>query len=360
MLAKKILDNDISVSALHIRYRHLVDKYPSLQRRDIAQKLSISEAELIDAQIDLKSIRLVPKFADMVDYFQDIGVLMSVTRNQGVLHEVKGAFSHNATVNTICSFTTNDRAIGLHLFLSEWAYGFAVNEMAEGKQRYSLQFFNEAGTAIQKIYLQKDSHLPTYKALVNRFTDKDQLSPLAIVPPVEITNTATVNHDIQSFKAHWERMSSIHQLSGIIRQYNLSREQSFSAVGKKYAQLFEVEQLAYFLSQAAKLKLHMTCAAKSQGVEQVYKGEVSHVTQLDSLVTILGWNFSLQLKSRHIKSIWLVRIPTLDGVELALEIYNKQGRQMAQLIAGHCFCSDYQKHKCARLMEHSLASGCGA
>jgi putative hemin transport protein len=50
--------------------------------------------------------------------------------------------------------------------MSHWKFGFAVEA-----QNKSLQFFDENGNAVHKIFLQENSNLEAYQNIVTTFRD---------------------------------------------------------------------------------------------------------------------------------------------------------------------------------------------
>ena len=123
----------------------------------MARALLISEAALIDEQCGVQSLRLRKDFASLIESLPKLGYIMTLMRNDCAVHERKGVYQNvYVYVNGAMGLVVEDhKKIDLRLFLSQWNHGYAVREILGKDKRFSLQFFNEAGIDIQKIFLQK-------------------------------------------------------------------------------------------------------------------------------------------------------------------------------------------------------------
>jgi putative hemin transport protein len=66
------------------------------------------------------------------------------------------------------------------IFFSGWKFGFAVtNHTPRGMMR-SFQFFDKAGDAVLKIFLQEKSNQDAYEQILNDFRSEDQSAELDV------------------------------------------------------------------------------------------------------------------------------------------------------------------------------------
>ena len=138
-LFKPSTDTALIASALSLRFQELSEQQPNLRRRDIADNLDVPEAALIDQQCGLRSIRLQPKFADIINFLPRLGYIMTLTRNESAVHERKGCYENVSVKGPMGLVIANDRKIDLRIIVSRWASGYAVQEkVAQGFRYLSL------------------------------------------------------------------------------------------------------------------------------------------------------------------------------------------------------------------------------
>src|SRR5690554_1309382 len=137
--------------SLKEQYESFSAENPKTRIRDAAQQLGVSEAELV-ATGD-QNIALKPEFQDILNEIQALGYVMALTRNDHAVHERKGIYT-KATFHGHIGLVVNPD-IDLRLFMNAWHFGFAVHE----DERQSLQFFDQDGEAVHKIYLTEQSDM---------------------------------------------------------------------------------------------------------------------------------------------------------------------------------------------------------
>ena len=317
-------------STLHTRYASL-KAGQTLRRREMAEALQVSEAQLIDLQCDVKSIRLNREFGRLIQQLPSLGYIMTLTRNEYAVHERKGCYD-NITVNDAMALAiASDRKIDLRIILHRWRHGFAVREDTDNGLRYSLQFFDQGGAAIQKIYLQPESDQMAYAMLVQNFYAKDQQSALNFPPVIDTpdyVNDAQV--DTGKLAREWSEMTDVHQFFSMLRRHNVSREQAFRLIGDRYARPFEPALMERVLSQAAELQIPIMCFVGNAGNIQIHSGVVNTIKRMGPWLNILDPEFNLHLREDGIANAWLVRKPTVDGLVTSLELYDRQSTLVTQ------------------------------
>lgn len=313
------------------RYSELLAAEPGLRRRDQAEKLAVSEAALIDQQCGIQSVRLQSDFKAIIEQLPTLGYIMTLTRNDQAVHERKGVYDNVRINGPMGLVITEDRAIDLRIILTRWKHGFAVMEETAKGPRFSLQFFDGTGTAIQKIFLQDSSDANAYVALVEAFRADDQITALAFDGEAEkpqYVDSAEV--DAEAFTKEWSEMTDVHQLFGMLRRYKISREQAFEMIGERWAQPFGADQIERILTEAAASELSIMCFVGNQGQIQIHTGPVKNIKRMGPWINVLDPEFNLHLMDGEVASAWLVRKPTDDGDITSLELYSKDGDTIAQ------------------------------
>ena len=312
-------------------YKHYISENPKSRQRDVARALLISEAALIDEQCGVQSLRLRKDFASLIESLPKLGYIMTLMRNDCAVHERKGVYQ-NVYVNGAMGLVVgDDKKIDLRLFLSQWNHGYAVREKLGSGERFSLQFFNEAGIAIQKIFLQKESDFQKYKLLIEKYEDVDQVNKIrfkSTISDKKIVDDDEV--DQKKLLNDWKEMTNVHHFIGILKRHHVDRQQAFRLVGCEYAEEFSTKKMELVLEQIAARKISIMCFVGNQGGIQIHSGVINKVKAMGPWLNILDREFNLHLLETSIATAWLVRKPTIDGIITSLELYDAEGRQVAQ------------------------------
>ena len=127
---------------LRERWEALKEEHPKLRIKAAADKLGVSEAELLATTIDgEKVIRLNDDFKNQFKAIERLGYVMALTRNESVVHERKGEY-HNISFDGHVGLVL-DPNIDLRIFISLFAYSFAAEVKNPRGTLRSIQFFNK-------------------------------------------------------------------------------------------------------------------------------------------------------------------------------------------------------------------------
>jgi putative hemin transport protein len=331
MTLNELFKRPVIETELRQSYKHYVSQNPRSRQRDIARELLTSEAALIDEQCGVQSLRLRTEFAPLIESLPKLGYIMTLMRNDCAVHERKGVYQNVHINGAMGLVIADDKKIDLRLFLSQWKYGYAVREKLGSGERYSLQFFNEAGIAIQKIFLQKESDLQQYQSLVEHYVHEDQVGQIIFKSTIIVKkNTDDAEVDQKKLFEDWKAMTNVHQFIEILKRHNVDRQQAFRLVGCDYAEEFSTKKMELVLEQIAERKIPMMCFVGNQGGIQIHSGVINKVKAMGSWLNILDPEFNLHLLETGVAAAWLVRKPTVDGIITALELYDADDRQVAQ------------------------------
>ena len=165
---------------LQARYEALKSEQPKLRIRNAAEALGVSEMELLELQLGNTATRLSGGWQSLLQEVESLGYVMALTRNEYVVHERKGLYHNVSFMHDGKMGVAVNPDIDLRLFMWEWEYGYAVEVPSRGKVLHSLQFFNQRGAAVHKIYLTNKSDKAAYDALVNKYRAEDQSTPATV------------------------------------------------------------------------------------------------------------------------------------------------------------------------------------
>lgn len=314
-------------TTLKKRWEDLKSQEPHLRIRNAAEKLGVSEAELLLTNIGQGVTRLNNQVAEILTDVERLGKVMALTRNEAVVHERKGVYL-NPDFSSPHAAVFVGEDIDLRIFPSHWKYAFAVEE----GERKSLQFFGIDGLAIHKIYLTKDSHSEAFDALVEKYRSEDQSDQISIesitATPAEKSDDEI---DVAGFQQGWKDLKDTHHFFGLLRSYGLSRLQALRLAPDDYfAEKISNEASVTLLEQAAERKIPIMVFVGNRGNIQIHTGPVRKTLWHGPWFNVLDPDFNLHLNTQEIDQTWVVRKPTEDGVVTAIEVFNKAGEIIVQ------------------------------
>lgn len=307
--------------------------------RDIAGNIGISEGELIAAHVfgqdektetALSATRLRTDWPDIIESLEPLGEVMVLTRNDSCVHEKIGIYrgaSHNGTVGLVLG-----GAIDLRVFYHQWAHGFAVKEEGNGGIQRSLQFFDTDGAAIHKVFMRENSVLSAYQDLVARFAHDDQSTGISVSSGQEQeTEKPDDAIDIAGFRDAWVGLKDVHEFFGLLQKFTVSRTQGLRLADPKYVQSVDASMAYEAIEMAARQGVPIMVFAGNPGMIQIHAGPVHKVTREGGWINILDPDFNLHLRHDHIAAAWVVRKPTTDGQITSLELFDRNGKNIAML-----------------------------
>ncbi|MEQ8268557.1 MAG: ChuX/HutX family heme-like substrate-binding protein [Parvibaculum sp.] len=318
-----------STASLLERRAALLAEEPNLRARVLAEKLGISEAELVALGNDKTlTTRLLPEWRDIIAAVSALGRVMALTRNESVVHERKGTYGALEGGGHVGLIVGDD--IDLRIFFSQWKSGFALVEEMESGPRRSLQFFDAQGTAIHKIYQTDQSDTAAFDALIARFAT--DAAPLDIVPaPAPKAGLSDSEIDVAGFRAAWDALKDTHEFHGLLTKFKVGRVQGLRLAGPDRARLVPGSSLRAALLAAQGAATPIMVFVGNSGMIQIHTGPVENLKPTGPWFNVMDEKFNLHLREDHIDSAWVVWKPTEDGTVTSLELFDKEGTLIATL-----------------------------
>ena len=305
--------------------RYLTTKAQSSAKyaRDIAAEMGISEAELTEARLGYDAVRLQNDVRAILTALEAVGETKCICRNEYAVHEQVGEFTHQH-LSGHAGLVLNPRALDLRLFLSQWASAFRLND--NGRQ--SIQFFDPHGDALLKVYTTENTDMAAWDALIVAQTQQSP-APLAIRPadPLKFADSA----DGEALENEWRAMTDVHQFFGLLRKYNLSRQQAFRLVSDALACRIDNQPLPALLETTRQDCNEIMIFVGNRGCVQTFTGALETVAPMRGWLNIFNTAFTLHLREESVDEIWVTRKPTSDGHVTSVELFAKDGTQIAQL-----------------------------
>jgi len=331
MSAIAVVD-EARVDRLRDAYRAVATTRPQARIRDVADELGVSEAELVMTEVDGAARRLEGDWGNLLQRLPALGTVMTLTRNPHVVHEKVGRFE-SVTVNPghggIGLVLGPD--IDLRIFLRHWRYGFAVAKATKEGVRNSLQFFDETGTAVHKIFLKPESDVGAYQALVEDFA-KPAAGALEISPaPARKAPRPDGEIDVAALRTAWLALKDTHDFVPLLMKQKLQRLQALRLAGADLAVEVPNTSLRRTLEWAASSAAEIMVFVGNRGCIQIHTGPVKTLRAMGPWFNVLDPGFNLHLREDRIVSSWVVRKPTSDGVVTALELFDRDDELIATL-----------------------------
>lgn len=320
-----------TTNSLKQNWEELKKESPQLRIRDAAKKLGVSEAELLSTGIGENVIRLNDNFEAQVLEFPKLGKVMSLTRNEACVLEHKGHFQkielHEAGPSTIATIIG---PIEQRVFFKGWKFGFAVSTESPRGTLKSLQYFDQSGEAVLKVYLQEKSNPEFYDAFVSEYSNEDQHASLEFQPFQTPEYTSFSELNMEEFQADWANMKDTHDFFGMLRKHKLNRLDAVKWIGDRWA--YEVNKLSVrkVLSVASETQLPIMIFAGNKGNIQIHQGKVRTIRQMGDWINVLDPDFNMHLNESEVDSAYVVHKNTTDGYVSALELFDKNGEMVAQ------------------------------
>ncbi|NWK78647.1 hemin-degrading factor [Aquitalea sp. LB_tupeE] len=303
------------------RYQQLKQEQTHLRQRDAASALGVSEAALVACLPESTPLQCQP--AQLLPALAALGRLKSITRNQVVVHETQGVYG-NLTLSEKTGLVLNPDGLDLRLFLSHWQYAYALCQPGPHGLLHSLQFFDNQGEAINKLYLLDDDKLPAWEKLV-----QSQRLPADTPAPVSIGIAAPSQpvavSDTSGFATDWLALQDVHHFHALLKRYGLQRQQAFRLAPPGFAQRLHGTALTALLEGAAASALPIMAFVGNRGMVQIHTGPIQSVRRVGPWLNVLDPAFNLHIQEEAITELWLLRRPTRDGVITSVEAFDGAG-----------------------------------
>lgn len=293
---------------------------------EIAKDFNISEAQLLMTGLGGHVTLLRPEMDEILKEVGGLGHVMALTRNEYCVNERKGTYKNFSTTPHAALFLGED--IDLRLFLSKWKLAFAVSDA--GKE--GLQFFDESGHALHKIYLTDESDHVFFRRLVDRFKAEQQtffeIKPAGKVGRPERRDAEI---DIQGFHQAWNSMKDSHEFFGLLQRFGVNRMQALRLAPEGRAMQLSLESFRKTIAHCAVNEVPVMMFTGNDGCIQIHTGGVKKLAPTGPWFKVLDQNFNLQLNEDGVSSVWHVVKPSTDGDVSSLELYDKDGELILQV-----------------------------
>lgn len=304
---------------------------PQVKIRDAAKELGVSEAELLATQIGETVVRLNDNFAELLQELHTLGRIMALTRNEEIVHERKGEYKNVEIINGHgkMGLVLGDD-IDLRIFFKNWHFGFAVTSENPAGTTRSFQFFDRSGTAVHKVFLTDASDLTAYENLAEKYRADDQNRMLNVAPKsAKKIEKPDSEIDVEGFRRAWAALKDTHDFFPLLLKFDVARQQALRLADRKMAYPVAADAYKYILEKAVTIKLPIMIFVGNDGIIQIHTGAVEKLAEARGWFNVLDEQFNLHIRQNEIASVWIVKKPTTDGIVSSVELFNKQGENVA-------------------------------
>ncbi|MCZ4324472.1 hemin-degrading factor [Pseudomonas anguilliseptica] len=319
-------------SDLYLAWQVLRSEQPRLRARDAAERLAVSEAELVASRLGVDTLRLRPEWAGLLPALGELGYVMALTRNEHCVHERKGYYREvTVTANGQMGLVVS-ADIDLRLFLGGWTSVFAIEEQTSKGTQRSIQVFDRQGTAVHKVFLTEDSQLQAWEPLLERFAAVEQNADLDLQPlPPATPAQADDVIDTNALRVGWSELKDTHHFFALLKKHGTTRTQALRLAGREWAEPLDVRELPKLLEQAGAREVPIMVFVGNRHCIQIHSGPVKNLRWMDTWFNVLDPEFNLHLKTPGVTELWRVRKPSTDGVITSWEAFDADGELVVQL-----------------------------
>jgi len=317
---------------LYLAWQVLRNEQPRLRARDAAERLAVSEAELIASRLGVDVIRLRPDWSALLPALGELGYVMALTRNEHCVHERKGYYREVTVTGNAQMGLVVSADIDLRLFLGGWASVFAIEEQTgKGAQR-SIQVFDRQGVAVHKVFLTDDSQFKAWAPLLERFRAEEQSAALDLQPlPPREQAQADGQIDVKALRVGWSTLKDPHHFFALLNKHGTTRSQALRLAGREWAEPLAPSALPTLLEQAAAREVPLMLFVGNRHCIQIHSGPLRNLRWFDDWFNVLDAEFNLHLKAPAVAELWRVRKPSSDGLITSWEAFDAEGELVLQL-----------------------------
>jgi len=296
---------------------------PKMRDRDLADHLGISEAALVAAHVGHTATRIKSHPDDVMPAIKTLGEVMALTRNESCVHERVGTFEDYRSGQHAAMVLGPD--IDTRIFPKHWAFGFAIETTTDTGPRRTLQFFDHAGDALQKVFLRPTSDHDAWAPLGAALTLDDQSDTITVTArtPTERARSVPEKRDI--LVDEWKKMTDTHQFNRLTSKLGMNRLGAYRLAGGPFVRRVAPACVADWLDAVSAKKQKVILFVGNQGNIQIHWGTLDTVKPMGPWLNVLDPNFNLHLRGDHIAEVYIVDKPTKRGAAVSIEAFDIAG-----------------------------------
>ncbi|WP_208352105.1 hemin-degrading factor [Pseudaestuariivita rosea] len=300
-----------------------------LRERDVADRLSISEAQLIAAHVGHGATRIGAHINQIMQIAQTLGEVMALTRNPSCVHEKTGVYDNYHPGAHASMILTEE--IDLRMFPKHWCHAFMVEKEIESGMQRSVQVFDAAGDAVHKIYLREGSDLIAWQNAMDKHTLPDQSDDLQVEPRAPVEAAKADPDKAETLRKEWTRMTDTHQFLRLTSKLKMNRLGAYRIAGAPFVRPLAVSAVDAMLHKLANQGTSVMIFVGNKGCIQIHSGPIKTLTPMGPWQNVMDPGFNLHLRLDHVAEVWAVDKPTQRGPALSVEAFDNEGGLIFQI-----------------------------
>ncbi len=301
----------------------------NLRDRDFADKMGITEAQLVAAFCGEGVVQIAASPDDIFPRLHDLGEVMALTRNASCVIEKVGTYSHYRGGERTSLVLTPE--IDLRLFMQHFVYAFAVERTGKAGTARSIQFFDAAGDAVHKVHLREGSNLEAWDALVADMALPEQSDTLEVTPRAPAEGPKENREKLSILRSEWAEMTDTHQFQRLCAKLKMNRLGAYRIVGAPYARQLPTDTVTPMLEAVRDQNIEVMIFVGNRGCIQIHGGPIRTLREMGPWQNILDPGFDLHLRLDHVAEVWAVNKPTKRGDAISYEAFDADGTILFQV-----------------------------
>lgn len=304
------------------------EQNPKTRIRDAARQLNATEGQLVAAFTGDCVTALQNDFRNILPRMPQLGRVMVLTRNESCVIERKGIFEEINVENKHVGLVLG-KDIDLRMFLSHWAYGFALTDDETAGFKQSIQVFDAQGEAVIKIFAQPETDMAAWEQLVKDFTAAEQSTSIAISPAPAPRPDAT-DIDKAAFLEDWAALKDTHDFFPMLAKYKAGRQQALEIGEGRFTRRVDNSVIKAMLEDAAESGLEIMVFVGNHGNIEIHTGPVKRILEIPGWINVMDPDFNLHLRLDDVARCWVVEKPSVDGTVTSIEVFDARGEMIVQ------------------------------
>ncbi len=305
------------------------DDSPDLRARDLAERLGISEAELVAARVGAGATRLRAHPDHLMPAAERLGEVMALTRVPACVHEKVGRYA-NYHPGPHASMVLNEE-IDLRIFPKHWVQAYAVEAEGENGPRRSVQVFDAAGDAVHKIHMREASDHAAWAQVVGDLAHDDQSEGQAVEAgqPPEAPKSVPEKADV--LRAEWRKLTDTHQFLRLCSKLKMNRLGAYRIAGAPFVRQLEPDAADLMLEAVRDADIGVMVFVGNRGCIQIHSGPIQTLKAMGPWQNVMDPGFNLHLRRDKVAELWAVEKPTQRGHAISVEAFDADGAIIFQV-----------------------------
>lgn len=312
-------------------YQYKKAQTPMLFPTEGAAVLGVSEFELMLSSPH--SQYMGRQCREVLEQFESFAKVESIVRNELAVHE-KSAQYHNLKLGDNMGIALNVGGLDLRFFINRWQYMLAVTDMSKAdKPSYGIQFYDEQGGAIDKVFLRDMSAeaITSWQDMIQQqvaTVDQNELTLPVKEAVADWQYKVLTDDNRDKLQRRWRKMTDIHQFYHILNKLEIDRASSYRQAPEGEAYQLSIDAINATFEQARDSQCPIMIFVGNSGIVQIQTGTIKTLKRMGDWINILdkGHNdFTLHLKDKALAQLWCVKRPTADGFVTCIEGFDNKG-----------------------------------